>query len=1148
MFKFVAISWSNFQMMRFKTLLLTSAVMLLSYLHSNGQIPDGSIAPDFTLTDINGNTHHLYDYLAQGKVVVLDFSATWCSPCWSYHNSGALENLYNQYGPNGTDQFMVFFIEADLSTNMDDLLGNTGSSQGNWIDGTPYPIIDLQSGAVSNAYQIGYYPTIFTICPSDYTVYESGQVTTASHATWLQSCALDVSLDATTEAICYGDGTATLAVSGGLTPLQYQWSNGSSDADLQGVGGGTYAVTVTEGNGKRSVLEDIVIGGPLEDVLITNTLLENNGCFGDASGQIEVSVSGGTPGYQYDWSSSNDPGFSGNGTGQIAQLPAGSYTLDLTDANGCQYSEVYEVTEPPLLEASLLSVSAEACNQVNGVIEFLTSGGTGIVTATIDGPSGTFTTTDNFVDNLLAGTYTIDLADQNGCSTALTATIEYLEAPTVEVISDNILTCTEPVLQLEAQVNGQTGDIEYNWTTSSGNILTFNDLSEISVDAPGEYFVEITDLVTGCTADNSILVISDQDIPAVDLSASGDLDCSNSEVTIEASFNASQPDLVMIWMDQSGNIIASDVTQITVTQGGVYSFSLSNPDNGCATMENILVIDQSVDVVPAFNFQVTELSAFFEDLSTGNVNNWSWDFGDGNSSVEENPAHIYAADGIYTVCLTVMNGCASETVCQEVTVQADVTAILVNHNATDNICFGGADGSVDLNVVGGTGGYTYQWSGPNGFESADQNISGLPAGIYEVLITDSEGNSVSYSIEIFEPQPLELQATELIMVGCFGGQDGQISVEANGGTPPYSYLWTNGATSEAIAQLVPGTYGVLVTDANGCQVDMVNYVIEEPEPVVVDAVVQDILCFGDQDGQITLETSGGTPPYSYAWTNGATAGTIEQLPPGTYGVMVTDANGCQYEIDNFVIDEPSPVVVETNVFELLCFGDESGIITTDVSGGTTPYTYMWSTGTQDPGIENVVAGTYAVTVSDANGCVAVSEDLQVNEPPIIQINSISIVHASASSANDGNIDIEVIGGVPPYTYTWSNGETSEDLEAVEPGVYSVIVTDANGCVFTSSGIEVSFSTGIEDLEFSRAIAVSPNPARGLARISWTFEMGTDMTIEVCDAIGRRVGQTEIIERSVAGNLAIDVSGWDAGLYLISVKSEDKVAIKKLMVE
>ncbi|MCB9277641.1 MAG: T9SS type A sorting domain-containing protein [Lewinellaceae bacterium] len=167
---------------------ILTLLILLSFVgfrQANAQLADGSIAPDFVGTDINGNTWHLYDLLDQGIDVILDVSATWCAPCWNYHNTHALEDLYAQYGPNGTNEFMVLFIEGDPTTNMDDLEGLTAESQGNWIAGTEYPIID--AAEIADLYEITYFPTIFHICPNRI-VTEPGQITTAEHYATKSEC------------------------------------------------------------------------------------------------------------------------------------------------------------------------------------------------------------------------------------------------------------------------------------------------------------------------------------------------------------------------------------------------------------------------------------------------------------------------------------------------------------------------------------------------------------------------------------------------------------------------------------------------------------------------------------------------------------------------------------------------------------------------------------------------------------------------------------------------------------------------------------------------------------------------------------------------------------------------------------------------
>ena len=166
-----------------KKITLFFALVLLSF-QSNAQIADGSVAPDFTVTDINGVTHSLSTYLAAGKTVLMDVSATWCGPCWNLHNSKALEDLTIAYGPEGSDEVVVLFIEGDAATTSADLNGTTAATQGNWVAGTNYPIIDGSN--VGSLYQITYFPTVFRICPNGL-VYEVGGRTASAIRTDLNA-------------------------------------------------------------------------------------------------------------------------------------------------------------------------------------------------------------------------------------------------------------------------------------------------------------------------------------------------------------------------------------------------------------------------------------------------------------------------------------------------------------------------------------------------------------------------------------------------------------------------------------------------------------------------------------------------------------------------------------------------------------------------------------------------------------------------------------------------------------------------------------------------------------------------------------------------------------------------------------------------
>jgi thiol-disulfide isomerase/thioredoxin len=264
--------------------LLLSLLAIGSINAASAQLASGSVCPNFTGTDLNGNTYTLYDLLDQGKAVVIDVSATWCGPCWNYHNTGALETLHEEHGPNGTNDVVVLFIEGDAATTLADLNGTGNNTQGNWVENTPYPIID--DADIADILEIGYFPTIYTVCPSRI-VTETGQLTAAGHYAWIQenncqaaTLATDPALLAmTTESSC-AEGTidvtvqlqnfgttpltaATITVTGGATPLVYNWTGNLATYATEDVNVGTISadnlidltatITSTDGDVENSV-------------------------------------------------------------------------------------------------------------------------------------------------------------------------------------------------------------------------------------------------------------------------------------------------------------------------------------------------------------------------------------------------------------------------------------------------------------------------------------------------------------------------------------------------------------------------------------------------------------------------------------------------------------------------------------------------------------------------------------------------------------------------------------------------------------------------------------------------------------------------------------------------------------------------------
>ncbi|MDQ3015979.1 MAG: PKD domain-containing protein [Bacteroidota bacterium] len=879
-----------------KLLLTLCTVFLLAFqINIYSQLPLGATAPDFTLTDIDGNSHNLYSYLAQGKMVIVEFSATWCGPCWNYMLGGALETFWEEHGPNGDNTAMVLYIEADFSTGMNDLLGLTGSSQGNWVDAIPFPIIDLQSGQnTAQQYQIAYYPTLYAIC-SDQTVWELGQVPASTWSAFLTSCTLAGDVEAITEADCYGQGGIEINYTGGYAPVEFDWSNGDDVQNLENVGAGTYSVTITENFGKFVVLEDIVIAGADEPIGVESSSIEEPLCNGSSNGNIALEIEGGTPGYEYDWSN-------GASTQNLTGVEAGNYTVFVTDDNGCTFQQAFSMYEPDAVEAEI-ETTTEDCDQENGTATLFITGGVGDYEISANGGE----VVGDQIINLAQGSYTAFVEDANGCQWEQDFDIEFLPAPEVEIGQGQELTCLQLTTILTGFASSGSGDFEYFWTTLNGHIVSGQNNQSIVIDAEGTYNLLVTDFNSQCQTEAEMQVVATILLPEVTAGDDIPYTCENTQITVAGSGDSLN---VITWSTTNGHIVSGESTYTPLVDlPGTYTISVFNPTTGCTNNDLMVVPNDQNPAAAAYNYQTNSLTLITTDQSSGsNINTWAWTFGDGQTSTLQSPVHVYAVEGIYDVCLTVQNGCGPSTSCLQVQVTPSGSSLNVSADVINVLCHGQATGAITVLVNGGSGNYTYLWTGPNGESFNTPTIDELLAGQWVVIIIDDQGNSFVGAYTINQPDALSITASTLIDNQCNGQNNGSIQVDIAGGVAPYLYSWNGGAqqSENFINQLPGGTYEVVVTDANGCNVLVGPYTIAEPAQISVDSVIiQHAINEQHNNGSISIEVTGGTAPYIINWSNGGTGNSITGLVPGEYTYTVIDAHGCLFGILN-------PIVISTS--------------------------------------------------------------------------------------------------------------------------------------------------------------------------------------------------------------------------------------------
>lgn len=369
--------------------------------------------------------------------------------------------------------------------------------------------------------------------------------------------------------------------------------------------------------------------------------------------------------------------------------------------------------------------------------------------------------------------------------------------------------------------------------------------------------------------------------------------------------------------------------------------------------------------------------------------------------------------------------------------QMDVTAV-------DAVCYGSNTGEVTLTESGLSGPLTYKWS--NG--ATTSQLDNVSSGEYYVAVTDRNGCVLYGGATVYEPEELEstIKSSNIL---CYNQNIGTAEVEIEGGVEPYDVIWSNGSTNKRIENLAAGKYTVTVFDDHNCIIEDSVTIKQPTELICYISDFKNPSCFGSTDGNIKMNISGGTPPYSILWSNFKTQQNIDSLTAGLYSVTVTDYNGCTATA-NVTLTEPDILTANLSVINnVSCYDGNDGSISVDIQGGSQPYLITWyspdyTLSTQNTVLENITAGQYLIQVTDEMGCEA-SDSIIVTAPTDRLSSDLDVRHLTCYNGMDGSIDLSVYNGTPPYTYQWSNGAITEDINGLAAGNYKVIIRDNLNC-------------------------------------------------------------------------------------------------------
>lgn len=1054
--------------------------------------------------------------------------------------------------------------------------------------GVPYIVIleDSDGNTLSFTTHIGEFETIpFNgLCADTYSITIQGSSCSNTLVTIVsEPSPILVYANTTDPSLGLDNGICSLVASGGTSPYIFSIDGGLTfqpSNTFNNLPAGSYTGIVQDANGCEEEIDITLTDNTGCSVVVTANPTTMPMCYGACTGALQ---------YMYFDSNNNNPYLIeltqggttlqsatnnlSNGGGTFTNLCAGVYYVEVTDAQGCTGSYPITISQPGQLLITGVSTTDATAGNNDGSATITASGGTPAYTYSLD---GTTYQLSNIFTGLDAGVYIGYVKDANGCISIYTFVIQ--ENPgcffNLNAFAANQPSCT---WSCDGEINyvfsGMPTDPPYSIVLeSNGNVIqstsagtqtfssTFNGL------CAGDYTLTVSNS-SGCSEIVNVTLTQPNSILLTASTVSASIGNSDGSITVNATGGTApyqySIDNQTTWQSSSA---------FTSLDAGVYIIYVQDA-NGCTSILTV-VLNETAGC--NFFLAATALSAACAGTCDGSViysfndpgNNpaYTIELIQGTNTLQTQTVPLSnggtgtftnLCEGVYTVMITDANGCTdSETIYVDAPDYLVVSDVVVSDASAGNL-----DGEAEVTVTGGTA--PYQFSLDNGATWQSSNIlSNLAAGFYIMHVEDANGCQTIFCFIVNEDPGCTIATTLFLNqpITCFGSCDGALGYAYSEGTPnpPYTLTISNNgiavsttthatnAFNGVATNLCAGNYSISVTNGDGCLSYVSNYTLTQPDQLLISANVTDAST-GNNNGVAEILVTGGTGQYAYSLngTDFQASNVFDTLSAGTYIVTVEDANGCS-NIFTFPVGENSNCNIVLTAFttqSVSCSGACNGVVTfafndvntnppytvalTNTSGGTSAQ--VFSTGNGGSGnFPNVCAGTYVVSVQDANGCASFYT-IQVTQPDYLMVTA-SQVDATAGNS-DGSITLNVAGGTAPYEFSTDGGttwQTSNALTNLAAGFYIIHVKDANGCSQIIC-IILGDSNVIGVLELTEEISIYPNPSQGLV-----FVESNDVESVIIYTMNGQI--ISAVNTFTSNGIVIDITEHATGIYILEMKT------------